>query len=152
MDNATLLTGLNMTIIGMGIVFVMLELLAELMRLIDKVFPERETAMGAAKKMVTEVGRAVKPLTDAAKPLTDAASAVTRPLTDAATGMANAASEIARPLTQAAADMAKPVARKDVHGPIPYAYIAAAMLHHYRRTLRKTAVNLHHTAKTWWRR
>lgn len=151
MDYATLLTGVNITIIGMGIVFVMLELLAELMRLIGKVFPEKETAMGAAKKMVTEVGKAVKPLTDAARPLTDVATAVTRPLTDVATGVAGVATGIARPLTQAAAEMAQGVSRKDVHGEVPYPFIAAAILHHYRRSRRKTAVNLHHTAKTWWR-
>ncbi|HNW92467.1 MAG TPA: hypothetical protein PKM88_06110 [bacterium] len=154
MDYAILLTGVNLTIIGMGIVFVMLELLAELMRLTCRIFPEQQTPtpLGAAKKMVSEVGRAVKPLTDAARPLTDAATAVARPLADAATGMATAATEIARPLTQVATEMAMPVARRDVADTVPYQFVATAVLHHYRRKRRRTAVDLFATATTQWRR
>ena len=143
MSLATLLVGINLTIIGMGIVFVMLELLAELMRLTCKIFPEKETPtpMGAALKMATEVGRAVKPITDAAKPLT-------APFAAAAT----VATGIARPLTQAATEMARPVAMKDVHKNIPYHFVATAVLHHYRRKRRATAVNLFTTVGTPWRR
>lgn len=142
MNFATFMLGFNLTVIGMGIVFVMLELLAELMRLTCKIFPEKQTPIGAAMKMATDVGKAVKPLTDVAKPLTDVA-------TQMATGVVN----VARPLTQAATGIAVPVAQmKDVHTSIPYQFIATAVLHHYRRKRRATAVNLFGTVTTPWRR
>lgn len=153
MDLATFMLGFNLTVIGMGIVFVMLELLAELMRLTCKVFPEKQTPIGAAIKMAADVGKAasqaVKPLTDVARPLTDAA----KPLTDAAAQVATGVVAAARPLTQAATGLVVPVAQmKDVHTKTPYQFVATAVLHHYRRKRRPTAVNLFGTVTTPWRR
>lgn len=128
LDN--LLVAVNLNLIGMGIVFVLLEVIADAMRLITRLFPERP------EQEDEDVLPTPKSFKAAAKAATQVASQmVVKPLTAAS----EVATQVARPISAA-------------QRLIPYQFVAAAALHHYRRTRRGFKLNLHQTAETRWRR
>ncbi len=122
-----LLKAMNVNIIGMGVVFLLLELLADLMRVVTRIFPERP---GETEEDVVPTPRLFKA---AANVATQLATQVVKPI--------QAASE-------AATYMARPISEAQER--VPYRVVVAAAIHHYRRSRRGSQVNLHEIADSRW--